>query len=61
LVEIWKEVATGLLEKDQVDIAKTEKLFADCAALVVEDCWNRVLFEVVTAVRSGLLKIGSEI
>jgi len=57
LVEIWKEVATGLLEKDQVDIAKTEKLFADCAALV-EDCWNGVLFEVVTAVRSGLLKIG---
>ncbi len=47
LVEIWKDLAAGLPEKDQIDVAKTEQLFLDCADLV-EDCWEEILNKVIT-------------
>lgn len=53
LAEIWKDVAIGLPEKDQVDISKTETLFSNCAELV-EDSWEEILVKVVADVRSNL-------
>ena len=37
-------------EKDQINIEKTEKLFADCADLV-ENCWEDILRRVVAGVK----------
>lgn len=53
LVEIWRDVAAGLPEKDQVDIEKTERIFENCADLVGES-WKEILAQVVAKVKGNL-------
>ncbi len=53
LAEIWKDMAAGLPEKDQVDVEKTEKLFKDCAQLV-EDSWEEILDGIIKAIKKNL-------
>lgn len=57
LVEIWKNMAASLPEKDQIDIEKTEKLFNDCADLV-ENFWEEIVEEVIAEVGSNLQNFG---
>mgnify|MGYP001068768034 FL=1 len=52
LAELWRDIASGLPEKDDVDVKKTVKIFEDCADLV-EDCWEDVLGDVVEGVRTS--------
>lgn len=57
LAELWRDIAAGLPEKDEVDVKKTMKIFENCADLV-EDRWENVLDEVVESVRTSLEEAG---
>jgi len=57
LVEIWRDIASGLPEKDQVDVEKTVLLFEDCAALV-EDSWEGTLAQITSEIISSLRTLG---
>lgn len=53
LVKIWQAAASGLPEKDEVDLKAGVKLFNECA-LIVEDRWKSILDEVVSSVTTNL-------
>jgi len=53
LAKIWKEIAKGLPEHDQVDVEATTTVFEDCANLLEND-WRKILDRVTTEVRSNL-------
>lgn len=57
LAEIWKDMAVGLPEKDQVDIKKTEKLFTNCAHLL-KDSWEEIVDEITVGVKAKLSNLG---
>jgi hypothetical protein len=53
LAEIWREMAVGLPERDQIDVEATERLFQDCAELV-EKSWEEIVGKVVGKVKINL-------
>jgi len=53
LVRIWQAVATGLPEKDEVNLQKAVKLFEGCA-LIVADKWQSIIEEAIMQVRNNL-------
>lgn len=55
LATIWKNVARGLPEKDDVNIQKTSEVFRFCATIVQDD-WKTILADVIYEVRTNLSK-----
>ncbi|MEA2020610.1 MAG: hypothetical protein U9M98_02720 [Patescibacteria group bacterium] len=56
LVRIWKDMAAGLPEGDEVDVPTTIGIFEDCAMLV-EDVWEDVLSTVIQDVKDSLEEV----
>jgi hypothetical protein len=53
LAQLWRGIARGLPEKDEVDVLRTGKLFEHIAEIESHD-WRQILDEVVEGVRSNL-------
>lgn len=55
LVKIWQAAASGLPEKDEVNLKAGVKLFEKCS-LIVEDRWQAILEKVIFAIKKNLCR-----
>lgn len=53
LVKIWAHIASGLPEKDEVNIEKTVEVFDYCASIVKDD-WKDIVSMVVNQVKANM-------
>lgn len=53
LVKIWQAAASGLPEKDEVDVKTGVKLFEECG-LMVKDKWRNLLTQAIIQIRNNL-------